>query len=202
MEDSYRTFEKPSEGFFRDRNSRFLAFAYSVNSVDQVNEIFSLLKKKYHDARHHCYAYRINPEKEQYRLNDDGEPSGTAGKPIYNQLVANDLFNAVIVVVRYFGGTLLGTGGLINAYRSASTDAIIKGSIVTRYIENNYALKFPYSNLNAVMKILKEENLNVSNAHYEIECSINTSIRKGASQRILERLSVLGDIHIDLLQTD
>jgi uncharacterized YigZ family protein len=127
MEDSYRTFEKPAEGFYRDRNSRFLAFAYAVESVEQVNEILALLRKKYHDARHHCYAYRINPEKEQYRMNDDGEPSGTAGRPIYNQLVSNNLINALIVVVRYFGGTLLGTRGLINAYKSAAGDAINKG---------------------------------------------------------------------------
>lgn len=202
MEDSYRTLKDPAEGFFRDRNSRFLAFAFPVESIMEINEIIASLRKKYHDARHHCYAYRINPEREQIRMNDDGEPSGTAGKPIYNQLVSNDLMNSLIVVVRYFGGTLLGTGGLINAYKSASLDAINKASIVIRYIEILYRLIFTYEKLGAVMKVLKDEGVNTLNAKYDNECSIIIKVRKNASAHLLEKFVSIGDIRAELMHSD
>lgn len=202
MPDTYRTFEKTAEGFFRDRNSRFLAFGYPVISVDQVNEIVASLKKKFHDARHHCYAYRLGPEKEYYRMNDDGEPSGTAGKPIYNQIVSNDLMNVLIVVVRYFGGTLLGTGGLINAYRSAAADLIGKANLTTRFIENFCRLRFPYEKLYSVMKIIKDENLIIADAVYDLECMLRVAIRKSSLDAVLNKLSALDGVTSEMLLSD
>lgn len=202
MPDQYLTFEKPAEGLFRDRNSRFLAFAYPVQSVEQVTAIVASLKKKYHDARHHCYAYRIQPAKEIFRMNDDGEPQGTAGRPIYNQLVTNGLMNALIVVIRYFGGTLLGKGGLINAYKSAASDAISKAALVTRYVEDKYLLKFRYEKLNAVMRILKDENLIPYNARYESECSIIIQVRKSATDKIFGKFVLLDDVNVEKVQDD
>jgi len=202
MQDTYRTFEKPAEGLYRDRNSRFLSFAYPVVSSEQAGELIGSLRKKYHDARHHCYAYRIGPEKEQFRINDDGEPSGTAGKPIFNQLVSHGLMNVLIVVVRYFGGTLLGTGGLINAYRSAAGDAINNATLVTRFVENNFYLRFPYEKLSAVMRILKEENLNATEAIYEMECTMIIGIRKSVSDAVLGKLITIAGLKVELLQND
>ena len=124
MDDSYKTLENPAEGIYREKGSRFLAFGYPVHNEEEIKIRVAALRKKYHDARHHCYAYRLGPAGETYRVNDDGEPSGTAGKPIYGQLLSNNLTNVLVVVVRYFGGTLLGTGGLITAYRSATSDML------------------------------------------------------------------------------
>lgn len=202
MQDTYRTFLNPAEGSFRDRNSRFLAFGYPVESAAQVGEIVNSLRKKYHDARHHCYAYRIQPGKELFRINDDGEPSGTAGKPIYNQIISHDLMNTVIIVVRYFGGTLLGTGGLINAYKSAAGDVINNATVVERFIEDHIQLKFPYEKLNAVMKILKDEELNASNAVYELECTMMIGVRKSASVNVMGKLVGISGLKAELLQND
>jgi uncharacterized YigZ family protein len=199
MEDSYRTLEKPAEGLFRDRNSRFMAFGYPVESADQANEILNVVRKKYHDARHHCYAFRLGYEKEISRMNDDGEPSGTAGKPIYNQLISNNLTNTMIIVVRYFGGTLLGTGGLINAYRSATTDMLNNASIILRYVEEQIRLTFPFEKLNAVMKLLKDENCVPQNPVYESNCVMVVGIRKSLSERLMQKLRIIGGIHIESL---
>jgi uncharacterized YigZ family protein len=199
MEDSYRTLEKPAEGLFRDRNSRFMAFGYPVESADQANEILNVVRKKYHDARHHCYAFRLGYEKEISRMNDDGEPSGTAGKPIYNQLISNNLTNTMIIVVRYFGGTLLGTGGLINAYRSATTDMLNNASIILRYVEEQIRLTFPFEKLNAVMKLLKDENCVPKNPLYESNCVMVVGIRKSMAERLMQKLRIIGGIHIESL---
>ena len=145
--DSYRTIESNSEGNFKDRGSKFLAFAFPVQNEEQIKIFIGDLKKRYHDARHHSYAYRIYPENPVYRVNDDGEPSGTAGKPIYGQILSNNLMNILIVVVRYFGGTLLGTSGLINAYRAAALDCIDKARIIERTIESTLILNFDYEKL-------------------------------------------------------
>jgi len=202
MEDTYRTIEKPAEGIYRDRNSRFLAFGYPVETTDQVHEILGTLKKKYHDARHHCYAYRIGPEKEAFRMHDDGEPSGTAGKPIYSQLVSHRLVNVLIVVVRYFGGTLLGAGGLINAYRSAAGDMISKASVVDRYLVNRYHLSFPYEKLSLVMKVLKDENVVPAAPEYDVNCTLIVGVRRSLSDHVLGRLSLIGNLTAELIQND
>ena len=144
FEDTYYTISAPSEGLFKDRGSRFIALAYPVTTEKEIKEIQVSLRKKYHDARHHCYAYRLGYDKSVYRVNDDGEPSGTAGKPIFGQIQSKDLTNIFIVVIRYFGGTLLGVSGLINAYRSAAADAIEHAQIIQKTIMDLYEISFEY----------------------------------------------------------
>jgi uncharacterized YigZ family protein len=194
--DAYKTIGQSAEGTFRDRNSRFLAFGYPVTSVDEALEIIEGLRKKYHDARHHCYAYRIGVESEQTRMNDDGEPSGTAGKPIYNQVLSHQVTNILVVVVRYFGGTLLGTGGLINAYKSATADMFEHAVITERFIEQTIELKFPYEKLNSIMRILKDEDLVPVHPVYEMDCSMQLHVRKGYFDKVIQKLSAIGNIHI------
>lgn len=202
MDDFYRTIEKPAEGLFRDRNSKFLAFGFPVSAPDQIPDILTTLRKKYHDARHHCYAYRIGPHKDLFKFNDDGEPSGTAGKPIYNQIVANDLSDVLVVVVRYFGGTLLGTGGLINAYKSASAEMFLNASFVVKYIETCYLMEFPYEKMNVVMKILKEENLIPLEPMYGESCSLKVHIRKGRTEGFLKKTSVFKEINLQICKQE
>lgn len=196
MVDTYYTIEKPAEGVFKDRNSRFMAFGYPVENIDQVNERLLYLRKKYHDARHHCYAYRLGSEAGIFRMNDDGEPSGTAGKPIYNQILAHNLTNVLVVVVRYFGGTLLGTGGLVNAYKMSTAAMIENALIIARYIEEKIELAFPYDKLSAVMRIIKEESLVPLNPVYDANCRLTLSIRKSSSEKMAQKLSAVSGVEI------
>jgi uncharacterized YigZ family protein len=202
MEDSYKTLRQPAEGQFRDRNSRFLAFGFPVENPAQANEILTGIRKKYHDARHHCYAWRIGVKPENSRMNDDGEPSGTAGKPIYNQIVSHNLTSVLVIVVRYFGGTLLGTGGLINAYKTATADMLSKAVVIEKFLESSYQLIFPYEKLSAVMKLLKEENLVPLEPVYEAACTMKVSVRQSLSHLVLERLSLIGEVKTESLQTE
>jgi len=146
--DSYRTIEGPSKGLFRDRGSRFIALAYPVRTTDEIKSILEELRKEYHDARHHCYAYMLGPDRQVWRANDDGEPSGSAGRPIMGQINSHELTDILIVVVRYFGGTLLGVSGLINAYKTAAADAISNASIVERRVHVSLRITFPYLVIN------------------------------------------------------
>jgi uncharacterized YigZ family protein len=200
MDDTYKTLEKPAEGMFRDRNSRFLAFGFPVETIIEIQEIIGGMKKKYHDARHHCYAYRLGPGNDVFRVNDDGEPSGTAGKPIFGQLSSHDLTNTLVVVVRYFGGTLLGTSGLINAYKSAVRDMLSRASIVTRYIEDSFMVSFPYEKLNTVMKTLKEENLEPFQPVFDAQCNMKLTVRKSLSSIFTGRLSAIPGVIVESLQ--
>ena len=184
MEDTYKTIMKPDKGYFKDKGSKFFAFAYPVKNEEEVKEILTRLKKEHHSARHHCYAWRIGTENIRYRANDDGEPSSSAGKPILGQLLSFDVTNVLIVVVRYFGGTLLGVSGLINAYRTAANEALKAAKISTKLIENNYELHFTYSELNEVMHIIKQENLNIVNTKFEEKCSLVFSVRKSEALKI------------------
>jgi uncharacterized YigZ family protein len=197
--DSYRTIESNSEGNFKDKGSKFLAFAFPVQNEEQIKIFIADLKKRYHDARHHCYAYRINPENPVYRVNDDGEPSGTAGKPIYGQILSNNLINILIVVVRYFGGTLLGTSGLINAYRAAALDCIDKALIIDRTIENTLILNFEYEKLNMVMRIIKEENIRMVQQECAMECTMKINIRKSKMEKVINRLRKIDHIKYELV---
>jgi uncharacterized YigZ family protein len=200
MEDSFKSLEKPAEGMFRDRNSRFLAFGFPVNTTAEINALIAGIKKKYHDARHHCFAYRIGYTKDIFRVNDDGEPGGTAGKPIYGQLLSHDLTNVLVIVVRYFGGTLLGTSGLINAYKSATIDMLSKAIVVTRFVEDHYRISFAYEKLNAVMKILKEENLIPILPEFKIQCVMEIAIRKSLSNKVVTRLSGIPGLLTELAE--
>ena len=187
--DSYKTIKTLSQGVFKDKGSKFISFAYPVTEQESVKPIIDDLKKKYHDASHHCYAYMIGYQHKNYRVNDDGEPSGTAGKPILGQINSAGLTNILIVVVRYFGGTLLGTAGLINAYKHAAADAINSATITKMFIKDYYQIKFPYESLSQVMKIIKEENCGIANQNFDVNCSIIIDFRILNGHRILEKLS-------------
>jgi uncharacterized YigZ family protein len=187
--DSYKTISGLSGGLFRDRGSRFISTAFPVTTTEEIKTILDELRKEYHDARHHCYAYVLGPEREVWRANDDGEPSGSAGKPILGQINSYGLTNILIVVVRYFGGTLLGVSGLINAYRSAAASAIGNAIITERKVLMSLNLIFPYLAMNDVMKVLKEEDAAQSSQKFDAECSVRISFSASAVERIRGRLS-------------
>jgi uncharacterized YigZ family protein len=178
FDSSYRTIRRPSQGLFRDRGSRFIAYAWPVKTEDEIKEHLQALKKEHPSARHHCYAYRLRPDKSVYRANDDGEPSNTGGKPILGQIKSNDLTNILVVVVRYFGGTLLGVPGLINAYRSAAADALGNAEIAEKKIEEIYRVSFLYPHVNDVMKIIKEESVRILSQDFSESCSLVFSVTK------------------------
>ena len=188
MDDEYKTLEKQAEGMYREKGSRFLAFGYRVLTEDSAREIIASLKKKHHKARHYCYAYRLGMQEESCRMNDDGEPSGTAGKSIYNILLSMKMTNVLIVVVRYFGGILLGKNKLANAYKNAVLEMLSNARIITCHIEKAYRIKFPYRQLNDVMKIIKEENITPVQPLFENTCSFFINVRKSHSLGILRRL--------------
>ena len=186
MNDSYKTIAHKSEGYFKDKGSKFFAYAFPVKIEEETKIILNQIKKEHHSARHHCYAWRLGTDEITFRANDDGEPSSTAGKPILGQLQSFDLTNIFVIVVRYFGGTLLGTSGLINAYRTATADAIRNAEIVTKIIEDRFTLKFTYNEMNEVMQIIKQENLNVKNTRFELNCELDFSLRRSDATRIRE----------------
>jgi len=186
--DTYLTIEKAAEAIFKDKGSKFLAFAYPVENEQQVKEVLSQLKKDHHTANHHCYAYRLGADKLNFRANDDGEPNNTAGKPILGQLQSNDLTNTLIVVVRYFGGTLLGVSGLINAYKSSAADVIKECRIIERQIMFSYIIKFSFEQLNDVMKLLKQLDCKIHSQNFDTNCEISFSIRKANSEQCEDKL--------------
>lgn len=201
FDDTYRTFENPAEGLFRDRGSKFLAFGYAVYSQEEISEILHRLKKEHAGANHHCYAWRLGVNGDSHRANDDGEPSGTAGKPIYNQLLSAGITNVLIVVVRYFGGTLLGVSGLINAYKAAAADCIGKAKIIEKHITEIYRLEFSYEAMPAVMKILKDHDLPQSKQKFELECELEFAVRKSEADQITSVLNAVPTVKTKWLAT-
>ncbi|MDA3952703.1 MAG: YigZ family protein [Bacteroidales bacterium] len=199
--DEYLTISKPSEGLFKDRGSKFLAFAYPVSSEKEIKEIQEKLRNDYHDARHHCFAYMLGLEKEIYRANDDGEPSSTAGKPILGQIRSFDLTNILIVVIRYFGGTKLGVRGLINAYKTASEEALKNAKIIKKTLHDIYELKFEYPVINDIMRILKEEKIEHIDQKFELSCSISLSLRKAEIDKVLSKFDRIDDLKIEFIET-
>ncbi|MBF1642509.1 MAG: YigZ family protein [Prevotella sp.] len=191
--DKYKTITEKAigEGFYSESRSKFLAFAHHVDSVEQALEIVKEYRKKYYNARHCCYAYRIGFMGEEFRMNDDGEPSSTAGKPILGQIDSNGLTNTLIIVVRYFGGVKLGTSGLIVAYREASSDAIAHCDIEERFIEEQIKFTFSYPMMNAVMKIVKDMNPRIINQVFDNTCELTLSIRKSYADELRTRLNKL-----------
>lgn len=182
--DTYKTISNPSEGFYKDKGSKFYAFAYPIKKENDVKEILEKLKKDFYDARHHCYAYAIGFDREIARSSDDGEPSGTAGKPIYGQILSNDITNVLIVVIRYFGGIKLGVRGLINAYKTASADAIGNSQIIEKKLKDIYEIHYDYPLMNKVMYLMKEENLEQLETKFETDCKIKFAVRKSDSEKI------------------
>lgn len=187
--DEYQTIEGPAEGFYKEKGSKFIAIAVPVSSVDEVKSELERLRRQYHDARHHCYAYRLGPEPYEFRQNDDGEPSGTAGKPIYGQIQSFSITNVLIVVVRYFGGVKLGTGGLIQAYKTASRDAISKGSIIMKTWNVRMEIRFDYINMDQVMRILRDEGVRILSQESLEKCSILLEVRMGNFESLVQKLS-------------
>ena len=191
MLDEFKTIATTSEGFYSEKRSKFLAFAHHVETVEEVKEIIAQYRKKYYDARHVCYAYMLGPEREEFRANDDGEPSSTAGKPILGQINSNELTDILVVVVRYYGGVNLGTSGLIIAYREATADAIAHAEVVTRQVEELVTYSFAYPLMNDVMRIVKDMNPCIVSQTYDNTCQICLSIRKSEAEQLKSRLAKL-----------
>lgn len=199
FDDTYKTIAAPSEGLYKEKGSKFLAFAYPVRTIDEVKAHLEQLRKDYFDARHHCYAYILGPRKDAFRANDDGEPSGTGGRPIHGQLLSADLTDTLIVVVRYFGGILLGASGLANAYKTAARDAIDHAAIVEKTIDCRYRFSFAYETMNDVMRILKEFDLKPEKPNYALDCTLEVSVRQSQSVRLYDRMADLRTVKIDVL---
>ena len=198
MEDSYKTIEYPAEGYLTEKKSKFISHIVPVKSAEEVKEIVEEHRKKYYDARHVCWAYLLGWEREEFRSNDDGEPSGTAGKPILGQINSAELTDVLILVVRYFGGTLLGTGGLIRAYKEAATDAIANAVIVEKTVDDLITLSFEYPLLNDVMRVLKQFDSVRWTQDFRESCRMDLSIRLSLSDRLREQLSLLHGVEVSL----
>ncbi len=202
FEDTYKTVEKPAEGVYKDRGSKFIALAFPVNTEEEVKKIQAELRKKYYDARHHCFAYLLGFDKSAYRVNDDGEPSGTAGRPIFGQIQSNDLTNILIVVVRYFGGTLLGVRGLIDAYKGAAADALKNAHIISKTINEVYEITFDYAAMNTVIKMLKDNDAETISSKYELNGNIIFKIRKNMSDKICKQLKQIENLSLKYTRTE
>lgn len=200
MTDIYLTIKSPSEGSYKEKGSKFLAFAFPVRTDRQISQCLADLRKEYHDARHHCYAWRLGAEKELYRANDDGEPSGSAGKPIYGQIQSRDLSDVLVVVVRYFGGTLLGVGGLIRAYRAASSEALDGSLIIERRVYDRMSLKFGYDQMNSVMKLIKDYHLDFEDQVFDLDCSLTLKVWKRKSEQVVREFSKIEGCKTTLIE--
>lgn len=192
MQDTYKTISsKIGEGFYSEKRSKFLAFAHHVSSLDEIKQLLVAYRKKYYDARHCCYAYMLGPQRVDFRANDDGEPSSTAGKPILGQINSSDLTDILIVVVRYYGGVNLGTGGLIVAYRTAAADAISHSDIEERQVEEIVNYSFTYPMMNDVMRLVKELPVRILHQSFDNICEITLAIRKSQGELLRKRLEQL-----------
>ena len=188
FEDSYKTIAKPSEGSYSEKRSKFLAYAFPVQNEQEVKERLAEIQKKHWDARHHCYAYILGAHKDAYRMNDNGEPSGTAGRPIYGQLLSKDLTNTLVIVVRYFGGIKLGVSGLQNAYKVAAKEALDAAVIEERTIQEQYRVVFEYVKMNDIMQILKDPEIQVLDRQSDMRCTYTISVRQRDADRITNAL--------------
>jgi uncharacterized YigZ family protein len=199
--DTYKTIKSPAEGIYKEKGSRFVSIVTPVSDQEEIKPIIDGIKKEHHEARHHCFAYMIGHERNSWRINDDGEPSGTAGRPILGQINSFGLTNILIVVSRYFGGTLLGVSGLINAYRSAAASAIGNAEILEKTLQEYYEITYPYISMNDVMKILKEENIRQSEQSFDLKCRILLNFRVTLKERVLSRLSRIEGLKCTYLDT-
>jgi len=177
ISDTYRSIAAPASGIYKELGSKFLSFAYPVETEDQAKNILNDIRKEYFDARHHCYAWRLGLTGEPYRMNDDGEPSSTAGRPIHGQLLSQELSDILVVVVRYFGGTKLGVPGLIRAYRTATQDALANARIIEKIAAESFTLIFDYLQMNDVMKVVKDMGISVLQQKFDLRCSLDVRVR-------------------------
>ena len=197
FEDTYKTIAGPSEGVYREKGSKFIALAFPVESEAEVKEKLAEIQKQYFDARHHCYSYILGPNKDAYRLNDNGEPSGTAGRPIHGQLLSKDLTNTLVIVVRYFGGIKLGVSGLINAYKTAAKDALDHATIIEKTVDETYKVSFDYSVMNSVMQLLKDPYVSILGQGYEDRYLITFKIRRREADRIVTALKKINPVTVE-----
>jgi len=201
FDDAYKTIESASEGIFRDKGSKFIAYAYPIRSEIEVKPIITKLRAEHTKANHFCYAYRLTPDRSVFRVNDDGEPSGTAGRPILNCLLSEDITNTLIVVVRYFGGTLLGVPGLINAYKTASIEAVKAATVIGKTVNDVYEAHFAYLQMNDVMKLSKDENLQILSQQFDTDCVLTFEIRKAQLNQVLSKFDKIDGVKLKYLNT-
>ena len=201
FEDTYYTINDMAEGIFRDKGSKFIAYAYPFKDENKLKEIIAELKSLHPKARHHCWAYRLSPDRAVFRVNDDGEPSGTAGRPILNALLSKDVTNILVVVVRYFGGTLLGVPGLINAYKTATQEALDAATIVEKTVNDVYQLDFEYLVMNDVMRVIKDENLTVLEQQFDNACTMTVEMRKMQVNAFVQKMEKIEGAQIAYLRT-
>ena len=198
MQDSYLTIKASAKGEYSEKRSKFLAFAFHVETTDEIKDLVSQIEREYYDARHVCYAYMLGHQREQYRTVDNGEPSGTAGKPILGQINKNELTDILIIVVRYFGGIKLGTSGLTNAYKQAAIEAIANSEIEERTVDCIIKVHFEYTLMNDVMRVVKELNPKVLSQDFQIDCSLRLQIRMGDSESLTNRLKLIRGVSTGL----
>jgi len=196
MKDTYKTIKSPSQGFFKDRGSKFFGYAYPCSSEEALKIEIEALKKKHHTARHHCYAYRFKQDYSVYRANDDGEPTNAAGKPILGQIDAKELTNVALVVVRYFGGTKLGVGGMMSAYKEAALDTLNQAEIVECTINDTFEVSFGYPEMNTVMRFIKDLGLTIVEQKLEVDCKIRFSVRQKDAEKVKDKFTGLKNIKI------
>ena len=198
MSDTYKTITTSTEGIYKEKGSKFLSFAMPVHSAEEVKELIKTFKKDYYDARHVCYAYMLGAERKEWRANDDGEPSGTAGRPILGQINSRELTNILVVVVRYFGGILLGTGGLTVAYREASADALNKAETIEKTVDENIEINFEYILMNDVMHVIKDTNAQILQQTFDNHCTMTLSIRMQEADLLRSKLEKIIGLVIEL----
>jgi uncharacterized YigZ family protein len=195
MSDTYKTISTTTEGIYKEKGSKFLSFAIPAHSSDEVKELIKTYKKEYYDARHVCYAYMLGAERKEWRANDDGEPSGTAGRPILGQINSKEVTDILVVVVRYFGGILLGTGGLTVAYKEATADALSRAEIVEKTVDEIISIHFDYVLMNDVMRVIKDTNAQIQSQSYENNCIMDLRVRKNDSELLKSKLEKIMGVH-------
>lgn len=199
--DTYQTITQASEGIFRDKGSKFIGYAFHIRNEAEVKEITAKLRSEHSKARHFCWAIRLTPDRNVHKFNDDGEPSGTAGRPILNALLSADVTNILVVVVRYFGGTLLGVPGLINAYKTATVEALNAAEIITKTVNDVYELEFDYLMMNDVMRVIKEEQLEVLNQQFDMNCKLSFEVRKANLNQVMGKFDKIEGLKTVYLET-
>lgn len=200
FDDTYKMLDAPGAGLYKEKGSKFIASAITVMSEAEAKQAIAEVKKQYFDARHHCFAYMIGPDKQCFRSSDDGEPSGTAGKPILNQILSKDVTNVCVIVVRYFGGIKLGVSGLINAYKTAAREALDNAVIVEKTVNEIYSLQFPYTLMNEVMRVMKEAGLEQRNPRFEMDCYLEFSTRKSEADVVVAKFKNIFGVQVDFLK--
>jgi uncharacterized YigZ family protein len=197
--DTYKTIGAPAEGLYKEKGSKFIAYAFPVSNEEQIKEITARLKKDHHSARHHCFAWRLGPDLKLFRVNDDGEPSGTAGRPIFSQIQQHSLTDILVVVVRYFGGILLGTSGLTNAYKQAASDVLTNAVIVEKVVETAIEINFDYLAMNDLMTVLKEFQIEIKESHFDLNCKVKILVRKQLTAIVIEKLGKIDRLNASII---